>query len=136
MLTASLTGFMDQEFRRRTGFQVLPITELEGEEQKELLHRTANILKMGLLSTEFRWMVNMQKEGLSPMLDFEEGSADSVYAQLLVKKNFQENMSLNELSYNGTVRFFLDSNLTPTSIMMIALEPDRTKKNTNCGLHF
>ncbi len=106
-LTAVLTGFdkPTSYLERYSSVNTPSLTTLSDQEQTELLARTGNILKMGLLSTELRWMANIPTGGLSPMKDFEEGGADSVFTQLLTKQNFQEKMPLSNLSYNGPIRF-------------------------------
>jgi heme/copper-type cytochrome/quinol oxidase subunit 4 len=65
----------------------------------ELFNRTASILKMGMLSSESRYSGGMKVHGLSTSSDFYEGSADSVFTQMITKEHCSQGMPLEDFSY-------------------------------------
>ena len=67
-----------------------------------LCERTASILKMGMLSSETRYMNGINVAGISTNADFETGGADSVFTQMLT-----EHSNPDFLSYWGRVRLLI-----------------------------
>jgi heme/copper-type cytochrome/quinol oxidase subunit 4 len=73
------------------------LTGSKGNE--DLFDRTISILNMGMLSSESRYSGGMNVQGLSPSADFYEGSADSVFTQMITKKQLKKNMPLEDFAY-------------------------------------
>jgi hypothetical protein len=84
-LTAALTGVFDD---------------------KELFKRTASILKMGIMSTETRNENGLNSDGLGGSgTNYWTGGADGVYTQIFTEKNIRDRMEIDDLMYDGKVRF-------------------------------
>ena len=73
----------------------------------QMFYRTASILKMGLISNEFRKTYGIHAEGLSSFSDFYEGSADSVFTQMITEQDLQEQMRFSDLFYHSKIRFLI-----------------------------
>lgn len=72
--------------------------------------RVISILQMGMMAGELRYRNGMTQAGLSPSSDFYTGGSDSVYTQLLTKKNFDEHMNLYNLYWgDARILFSLDA---------------------------
>ncbi|MDP1608152.1 MAG: hypothetical protein Q8L98_02425 [Chlamydiales bacterium] len=74
---------------------------------KEVYERVASMLKMGMLSSEFRTQGNMNTSGLSTGPDFYSGGSDSVFTQMITEKDCLEHTKFNEFYYNGPVRMMI-----------------------------
>lgn len=69
--------------------------------------RIASILKLGMLSTELREDIQLNSKGLSPHGDWLTGGADSIYTQLITKKDYGK--SFDQITcYNSDVRLLID----------------------------
>jgi len=81
--------------------------------QQETFHRIAMIIKMGMLSTEFRFFNGIQKTGMSSYTDFEFGSSDSVFTRLITKSSDDSNWGVSlllplEALETGTYQYHTD----------------------------
>lgn len=72
-----------------------------------LYERIGSMLKLGMLSSEVRAQMNMNANGISSNEDFNSGGADSIFTQMITKKNCTDGMSFNELNYNKKARFLI-----------------------------
>ena len=83
--------------------------------------RLGSILKMGLLSSETRYSNGLDVQGLSSHSDFESGSADSVFMQLLTQRVVQAKMKLDSL-YIGSIRILISLDILNTGTYQYNLD--------------
>ena len=67
----------------------------------------ADVLKMGLLSSETRFTNGINKVGLSSDTDFYFGSADSVFTQIITEEGTKRMRSLASMSYYSSIIFLI-----------------------------
>lgn len=74
---------------------------------RALYERVGSILKIGMLSSEFRAQGNMNAHGLSTGADFYSGGSDSVFTQMITEKDCQEHTKFNDFYYDSKIRFII-----------------------------
>ena len=74
---------------------------------KEEEDRVASILRLGMISTEIRDANDFGHHGLGSGVDYLSGGADSVFTQLLTKKNCENEMKFSQLYYQSSVRVLI-----------------------------
>ncbi|HSX37865.1 MAG TPA: hypothetical protein VLE95_03445 [Chlamydiales bacterium] len=83
---------------------------------KELFHRIASVLRLGMLATEVRHANDLGMHGLGVGVDYMSGGADSVFTQLITESHIKEKIPLDHFNYYSKVRllFSLDALETGT----------------------
>lgn len=72
-----------------------------------LYERLSSILKLGMLSSETRKTIGLNATGMSTYSDFYSGGADSVFTQMITKKNCDDEMNFSDLNYNSDIRLLI-----------------------------
>lgn len=76
---------------------------------EELYARVESILNTGLLSTETRYDIDLDSHGLGGSgIDFYTGGADSVFTQMITKRNCDNETYFQNFAYNSKVRLLID----------------------------
>lgn len=103
-----IEGLAD-EIRKAGGVALTSVVLGAWGVEEELYARVASILKIGMISTEFRDSYGINKSGYSGS-EYYAGSADSIFTQLVTKKDIELNRDLND-HYSGEARllFSLDA---------------------------
>jgi hypothetical protein len=103
-----IKGIKDQAYS--WGARALTASITGAYSDEEVAKRIANILKLGMLSTENRFKMDMGVSGLSSYSDFYTGGADSVFTQMIFKQDIDDKTELDDFYYFGKARliFSLD----------------------------